>query len=341
MFIPAERLILLNKEMYRDNDFVYEAIASLEDTIGIPIAIESDRETYDVVLQINNETFYCIAKKNAKNANYGTIKSALKDINHSKNNIVIADYLTKKTAKELQQNSINYLDTSGNAFIKTDNFFVSIEGKKTKINKKTNQTRAFQEAGLKLLLLLISNPETLQFSYRELAEKTAIALGSVSNIFKELEENHYLLKTKNKRVLKNQDEIIERWVIAYNELLKPRSFRKKMRALGNEFNVNNIITNSDVKLYFGGEPAGQLLTGHLKPQDYIIYSNEETSRVAKELKLVPDETGSIELYNKFWTDNLHLKNEYTAPPLVVYADLLGTGNNRNIETAKIILENGL
>ncbi|MBC8645342.1 winged helix-turn-helix transcriptional regulator [Flavobacterium lindanitolerans] len=239
--------------MYRDNDFVYEAIASLEDTTGIPITIESVRETYDVVLQINNETFYCIAKKNAKNANYGIIMSALKDISNSKNNIVIADYLTKKTAEELKQNSINYLDASGNAFIKTKDFFVYVEGRKTKINKKTNQTRAFQEAGLKLLLLLISNPETLQFSYRELAEKTGIALGSVSNIFKELEESHYLLKTRNKRVLKNQDDITERWVIAYNELLKPRSLRKKMRALGNEFNANGIINNTNIKLYFGGE----------------------------------------------------------------------------------------
>lgn len=327
--------------MYKDNDFVYEAIASLEDITGVPVAIESVRETYDVILQISNETFYCIAKKNAKNATYGVIMSALKNTNHSKNNIVIADYLTKKTAKELHQNNINYLDGSGNAFIKTDNFFVYIEGQKAKINKKTNQTRAFQEAGLKLLLLLISNPETLQFSYRELAEKTGIALGSVSNIFKELEESNYLLKTKNKRVLKNQDEIIERWVIAYNELLKPRSFRKKMRALGNEFKVNNVLNNSNLQLYFGGEPGGELLIGHLKPQDYIIYTDEETSRVAKELKLVPDEYGNIELYSKFWTDGLDLRNHKTAPPLVVYADLLGTGNNRNIETAKIIIENGL
>ena len=327
--------------MYRDNDFVYEAIASLEDSTRIPITIESIGEANDVVLQINNETFYCTAKKNAKNANYGIIMSTLKDIDYSKNNIFIADYLTKKTAEELKHNSINYLDASGNALIKTKNFFVYIEGRKAKINKKTNQTRAFQEAGLKLLLLLLSNPETLQLSYRELVGKTGIALGSVSNIFKELEESHYLLKTKNRRVLKNKDKIIERWVIAYHEFLKPRSFKRKMKALGDDFNANNIINNSNIELYFGGEPGGALLTGHLKPKDYIIYTDSETSKVAKELKLVPDETGNIELYSKFWTDSLHLKNEHTAPPLVVYADLLGTGNNRNIETAKLILENGL
>lgn len=327
--------------MCKDNDFVYEAITSLEETTGIPIVIEKTRKAYDVILQISNETFYCIAKKNAKNASYGLIMSTLKDINFSKNSIVITDYLTKNTAEELKQNGINYLDASGNTFIKTDRFFVYVEGRKAKINKRTNQTRAFQEAGLKLLLLLISNPETLQFSYRELAEKTGIALGSVSNIFKELEENNYLLNTKNKRVLKNLNEIIERWVIAYNELLKPRSFRKKMRAIGNEFSIKSTLNNSDIKLYFGGEPGGQLLTEYLKPKDYIIYTDEEISKVAKQLKLVPDESGNIELYSKFWTYNLHLKNEYTAPPLVIYADLIGTGNDRNIETAKIILENGL
>ena len=305
--------------MYKDNDFVYEAIASLEEITGIPIAIESVRKTYDVVLQIKKETFYCIAKKNAKNANYAIIMSSIKDFNPSKNNIIITDYLTKKTASDLKQNGINYLDASGNTFIKTKDFFVYIEGRKAKINKKTNQTRAFQEAGLKLLLLLISNPDTLQLSYRELAEKAGIGLGSVSNVFKELEEGRYLLKTRNKRFFKNHDEIIERCVIAYNELLKPRSFRKKMRAIGNDFNTKGTIGNKNIKIYFGGEPGGGLLTGHLKPKDYIIYTDEETSKVAKELKLVPDETGNIEMYSKFWTDSLYLKNEYTAPPLVVYS----------------------
>lgn len=327
--------------MYRDDDFVYEAIASLEEITGIHVDIETMREASDVRLQINNETFYGITRKNAKNANYGIIMSSIKDVNHSRNNIVIADYLTRITAKELKENGINYLDASGNTFFKTNQFFVYIEGRKSKINSKTNQTRAFQEAGLKLLLLLISNPETLQLSYRELVEKTGISLGSVSNIFKELEESHYLLKTKNKRILKNREEIIERWVIAYNELLKPRFFKRKMKALGDEFNTNKIINNTNIELYFGGEPGGQLLTGHLKPKDYIIYTNEDISKVAKGLKLVPDETGNIEVYSKFWMDSLYLKNEYSAPPLVVYADLLETGNNRNIETAKIILENGL
>lgn len=321
-------------------DLIYQATTSLEDTIGQPILIRKGKEPYDVELQINKEVFQCIVKKNTKNTNYGILITSLNGIDYSKNNIIIADYLTVNTATELKQNGINYLDAAGNTYIKTKNIFIYVEGRKTTINKKNNQTRAFQEAGLKLLLLLISNPETLQFTYRELAEKTGIALGSVSNIFKELEESHYLVKIKNKRVLKNQEEIIERWVIAYNEILKPRSFKRKMRALKDDFNIDTVIKDHN-DIYFGGEPGGKILTNYLKPKDYIIYTNEAVSKIAKDLKLVPDESGNIELYNKFWTNSLNLKNEFTAPPLVIYADLVSTGNNRNIETAKIILENGL
>lgn len=327
--------------MFENYDFVYQAIASLERIMGIPIAIEHLRKERAAILHINEEEFYCVVKKNGKNANYGIIKSVLSGVDHFKNRIIIADYLTKSTTKELQENGINYLDASGNTFIKTDDIFISVEGRKSKINKHTNQSRAFQETGLKLLLLLISNPETLQLTYRELVERTGIGLGSLSNIFKELEANHYLLQTKGKRVLKKQDEIIQRWVVAYNELLKPRVFRSKMRTIDKNLDVRSCLNTSDMKLYFGAEPGGLILTGNLKPKDYTIYTDEELSEVANKLKLVPDELGNIELYSRFWSDNLNLQNDNTAPALVVYADLIGTGNDRNIEIAKLIFENGL
>jgi len=325
--------------MYKD--FIYQAVNSLESIIGQSVSIRKTIKPYDVELQINKEAFQCITKINAKNANYGILIASLNGIDYSKNNIIIADYLTSNTAEKLKQNGINYLDAVGNTYIKTKDLFIYVEGRKTTINKTNNQTRAFQEAGLKLLLLVISNPETLQFTYRELAEKTGIALGSVSNIFKELEDNHYLFKIKGKRVLKNQNKVIERWVIAYNEILKPRSFRRRMRALKDDFNIDRAVSKNINNIYLGGEPGGKVLTNHLKPKDYIIYTNEALSKIAKDLELVPDESGNIEIYNRFWTDGLNLKNEIVAPPLVVYADLLGTSNNRNIETANLILENGL
>ena len=215
-----------------------------------------------------------------------------------------------------------------------------IRDRRKEATEKKNQSRAFQEAGLKLLLFLISNPENLQMSYRELAEKTNISLGSVSNIFRELEDSDFILKTHKKKVLKNIDTLLERWVIAYNEILKPRVLRKKYKLANEEFDLNT----ADAKrlgFLWGGDSAAGNITNYLKSSNHTIYYDGELSTLVKELKLIPDANGNIEVYNIFWTEDLQLKYPHTAPPLVVYADLMGTNSSRNIEAANMILEDGL
>ena len=51
-----------------------------------------------------------------------------------------------------------------------------------------------------------------------------------------------------------------------------------------------------------------------------------------------DANGEIHLYNKFWnweTDNR------TVPAILIYADLMGSGNSRCLEAAQRILRNEL
>lgn len=328
--------------MYRDTDFLYEAIGALEEFLKLQIDVQSVRDdyAYDVIMDIRNDRFYGIAKRNVKNSTYGLIMRALSEADFTGNTIIIADHLPRKIAKQLKENGTNYLDAAGNAYIKTNDLFIFIEGQKSILNSKTNYGRLFQETGLKLLILLISNPETVNESYRSLAEKAEISLGSVSIIFKELEEQNFLVRTKQKRVLKNTEELIERWVMGFNEIIQPRILRKRLRIVGEEPLMER-VKNSNLKIFFGGEMAAQLLTKHLKAQDIIIYSNEDLSLIGKHLKLVPDENGNIELRTKFWSDEVKLAGDHFAPSLVIYGDLMGTGNNRNIETAQLILENGI
>ncbi|WP_260442157.1 type IV toxin-antitoxin system AbiEi family antitoxin, partial [Elizabethkingia anophelis] len=169
----------------------------------------------------------------------------------------------------------------------------------------------------KLLLLLISDPESLQLSYRELADKTDISLGSVSNIFTELKDLNFLLTTKNKRVLKNVDLLLDRWVVAYNEILKPRVLRKKYRLTDESSNFIDINTE-EFGFVWGGEAAAGIITNYLKSDQYILYYDEDLPTLVRNLKLIPDNNGNIEVYNSFWTKDLNLKYPKTAPALVVY-----------------------
>lgn len=45
----------------------------------------------------------------------------------------------------------------------------------------------------------------------------------------------------------------------------------------------------------------------------------------------------MELLQRFWNfENWDAKNLQTAPPLLVYADLVSTADDRNLETAELI-----
>ncbi|MFV8342262.1 type IV toxin-antitoxin system AbiEi family antitoxin [Flavobacterium sp. XS2P39] len=325
--------------MSRSNDFIYDAVSKLESLTHATIELDSKRKEYDAAITINDKRLNIIAKAAIRDSNIGIVLTPfVNQTDKEKSTLLfIAKYISKSSANLLKNSNLNYLDASGNAYIKKDDLFICIEGQKTDKYDK-DQSRAFQEAGLKLILLLLSKPESLVYSYRELSDKTDVSIGSVSNIFSELEDLKFVLRTKQKRIIKNKKELIERWVIAYNEVLKPRILRKRMKFLQNT-DFNDIKTLAEKKItVWGGEPAAAILTKNLRPEQYILYSNAELSTLSKQFKLTPNPNGNLELCELFWKfDN----ETVTAPPLVVYADLISSGFERNIEMAKIILENEL
>ena len=78
---------------------------------------------------------------------------------------------------------------------RNNDLVIFIEGQKKVKKEKTNQSRAFQEAGLNIVFQLLYKPEHIQYAYRRIAEKADVSLGSVSNVMAELEDLNYLLKT--------------------------------------------------------------------------------------------------------------------------------------------------
>ena len=326
--------------MNRNNDFLYEAITQLEQLTKIQIEIDSSRENYDAILTIRGEQFIVESKSAIRASNQGLVLSKLEEIRNTNNRpiILIAEYISKDAASQLKERGFNYMDTSGNAFIKSNEVVIYIEGQKRRSAQLTNQSRAFQEAGIKTIFYLLSKPENLQHSYREIAENAGVAVGSVSNVMAELEDLNFLMKTKDKRVLKNKTELLERWMVAYNTVLRPRIVRHKMRFTSVEAaNEWRTLNNGDT--LWGGEPGGALLTNYLRPEKFTIFTNNDLPTIARSLNLVPDKNGNVEILQKFWkTENL---NTNTAPALLIYTDLINSGFSRNVETAKIILENEL
>ncbi|UOQ69169.1 type IV toxin-antitoxin system AbiEi family antitoxin [Hymenobacter volaticus] len=85
----------------------------------------------------------------------------------------------------------------------------------------------------------------------------------------------------------------------------------------------------------GGEPAAHLLlAGYLQPEFFTLYSLATRPALMRQLGLVPDPTGNVEVRVPF-TQTLPAAPAAPncVPPLLVYADLILSGDARNHEVA--------
>ena len=327
----------------KTKDILFEEIKDkLFENTGITISYSDSKREGNSVARIKEERFIVDVKPEITQGNRGIVLQQLKDASREKNLpvLLITKYIPSAIAKSFVKEGINYIDAAGNCNIQYNSILLIIEGKKTERLPKTNQPRAFQEAGIKLIYRLLVSPDNINKSFRELSELSQISLGSVSTIIQELVDSRFLLKTKNKKVLKNKIDLLKRWVVAYNDVLRPKLFVKRMSFTNNsEYSNWSYLNLSSVseKTLWGGECAAGIMTKNLTPANFTIYTDAIWQSVGKSLKLIPDENGKIEILRLFYDT----KEENTVSPLLTYADLMGSGDSRNIETAEIILNNEL
>lgn len=327
--------------MRNDKEILAEAVNSLYKYTGIQASVEDGRLRYDAYLNIAGERFVVEIKSEITKGNRGIVLMDLKNISRENNLpiLLVTKYIPSEIAREYVEEGINCLDVAGNCNIRQNKLLLLIEGKKIERLAKVNQPRAFQEAGIKLIFQFLVNPDKTQLPYRDLAELANISLGSVGTIMQELIDLNFILKTKQTKKLKNTRELLNRWITAYHDVLRPRLIKKQLRFLNQEYytkwktiNLNRISSNT----YWGSEPAANLLTGYLHPGMFTIYTDQNW-HVFKEIELVPDENGKVEVLEMFW----HKEIFNGVPPVLIYADLMSSGSDRNIEAAEIIFNNEL
>jgi len=277
-------------------------------------------------------------KLNITNQTLGAAAHQLKEIAAGGEELLITRYITPQLADKLKELEIQFLDTAGNAYINLPNLFLFIKGNKGKEGLVKEKTiRAFQPAGLQLIYALICNPGLEDKPYRLMAEYADIANGAVTLVIRDLKKLGYLMDLGIKgRKLTRKKELLQRWINLYAELLKPKLLIGRYNTENPDWWKQEKVLTQDILL--GGETAAALLTKYLKPQNHTVYTGENYGRLLLRLKLKNTQNGNFELIKKFWNFEDPFDKKNLVNPVLIYADLIATGDNRNLETAKIIYD---
>lgn len=320
---------------------VHTALENLRKHTGIEGFYSDDQKKgldgeLELIFRNGKERFAVKVKKEVRNHQLEQIKEWA---NANENFLLIAETIFPKTKEALRKDSIGYLDTAGNIFLQTDRFHWWIDGQKVEKTKAGKINRAFTVTGLKVIYFFLVDDQLLNQPQRIIAEETGVGLGNITYIINGLKEQKFLIQ-KNRKVfvLINKKELLEKWVIGFEERLKPTLHLGNFRFLkSEEYNEWKNIELKKHRSFWGGEPAGALITNYLMPEILTIYTQETRSSLIKNYRLVPETNGNIRIYQKFWKGE-KTYNEAVVHPLLAYADLMNAGDRRSRETAKKLFD---
>jgi hypothetical protein len=286
------------------------------------------------------QTFAAVVKPRLTNEGLGHVVSEFKRPSGLPR-LLVTHHVTPPQTEKLRQANIQFVDAAGNAFLNQPPLYVFVTGKRPPASPVPNKTtRAFTTAGVKVVFALLSCPPLLTAPYREIAMTASVSLGAVSQVLEDLKQTGYLLDHGAKRRLwQKHAELIRRWSEAYTERLRPKLLLGRFRT--DQPNWWKDVQLAELQAYWGGEVAAAKLTKYLKPQIKTIYAPGKLPKLQAQFGFHPDREGDIELLKKFWTVEAIPAHPDIAPVLLVYADLVATGDERNLETAQLLYDRHL
>jgi hypothetical protein len=289
-------------------------------------------------------------KRWAQQANMGALINQIKQL--PMRGMLVADYVNPKMADRLRELDVPFIDAVGNVYIHEMPLHIFVKGIKNNpkneivhlVRETQRRGRAFQPTGIKVLYALMRESELLNAPYRDIANITGVALGTVGWVINDLKQGGFLIEyDKKHRRLKNKKQLLNKWVEAYLEKLRPKLFLGTFTAEDEYWWRERGEDMREYGARWGGEVAAAKLTGHLKPEKVTIYlPKKDGKELLAKNHFRKDPNGNINIYRAFWGKGVQNQFNFdVVDPMIVYADLLATGDPRNLETARILYDKEL
>jgi hypothetical protein len=263
--------------------------------------------------------------------------------------LLLTNYISPNLAERLIGRGVNFADAAGNVYLNwPGKLHIEIQGKKQRQIAEAKSERLTQPSGLRVLYALITQPPENWGVYRDIAKASGVALGSTAWIIRELKAKAYLVqKGRDEWRLTQKRKLLDLWVEGYGARLRPNvligrykpdeaNLVQMLSVLGNE------LEDKKISWALTGGFAADILTRHFRGEQLSFFAQEWSLDLTRRLKWLPSDRGSVTVLRKF--SPLVAFNPETPPsqpvahPLLVYAELIFQGRERELETAKIVYD---
>jgi hypothetical protein len=255
--------------------------------------------------------------------------------------LLVTTHLSHDMIRACRDLGIDAIDLAGNASLIEGASVVMISGRPRAAQSKTRRSQTWTKSTLRVTLALLVTPALLERGYRDIAQHAGVSHGTVQNAVRALIDHRDVFERPDGRGLQfaDRERLIDEWVTLYPRQLRESLVIGRYRAESNDWWRD--VPDLAGQCQFGGEPAAAILTQYLKPATVTAYCADAAPprEWIMKARLRPDPAGNVEfLRAPIALAPLDGLPPNVVAPLIVYADLVASGDPRNLETARMLRE---
>jgi hypothetical protein len=295
------------------------ALSTLERLTGLTASLEIHRSASDGQITFKSPTGHAatLAYEVKPNIDRQDQLAAFEHLHGGA--LLVTRSLSSAMIEQCRRRDIQFIDLAGNCFLRQPGMFVFVSGRRENVSAQVSATRGLTPAALRVVLAGLSQPAILHGSVRRIAETGLIG------------------KTPSgRRMMVHPERWLDAWTEGYLGRLRPKLTTYRMSAATALSSLLEQVSPVMQELLLGGEAAAKHAELGLKPGALTLYidvQNEHVMRnLVRELKLRRDPDGPVELVEIFWNTQA-LPSFPAVPDALVYADLIGSGDERTLDIA--------
>jgi len=256
---------------------------------------------------------------------------------HRSSKLVLARYVPPAAGAQLLNAGISFADDPGNIHLRIGSQFNwTVLGKREPA--KLPEAHRTTPAAIQLLFQFATDPESATWTVRDLARATGVGKTKIAQLRAQFLKDRILKKSSPFRVT---GEIADRLVSGYATILRPKLLLGRFRhpdADADPFldQLPGVARTHRIAYALTGGPAAEAMQHLDHGPEVPLFLNLETPALQRALRLLPDRAGPVVLLKPFgkvvyWRQ---FDGRMVAPPWLVYAELLVSGDPRAREAAE-------
>lgn len=252
--------------------------------------------------------------------------------------LILGPRVSERSAEVLRARGTNFLDAAGNAYIDMPGVHIDVRGRRaapgecTETPRKSYGGNLFTAKRSQVIFVLLTWQDLVNAPARFIAETAGVSVGQAYETMRMLHEAHYVGRHSH---LHRGDELLEGWAQAHGMIQ-----RRAGRTVYFSGDPTRIMAPEGGVVQVSGEAA---LPEYLRPETATVYAAPITSKLAVVNRWRTDYTPNIFVRKRFWQepDRDQTPGPGTVgvvPPALVYADLIASGDARQLEVARHLKE---